>query len=235
MKCIIIEDLPIALKGMTRLVHQRPELHLVGAYESAEAAIEGISSEAVDLAFVDISLGGMSGMELARRLSPTTMVIFTTAYSEYAVESYDVDAVDYLVKPIDPAKFDRAVDKAIERARSKRAEIRMRDQMENSETECITIKSDRRFVRLRYDDILYVEGIKNNVIFHLENETVVTRATLGSVAEELPASRFIRINKSYIANKRRITSFTMSDVVIGTFEISIGSKYRAPLLDFLLK
>lgn len=114
MKCIIIDDEPIARRGMKRLVESHPGLELAGMLDSAEAAIDFLSGNDVDLLFLDIQMPGMTGMELARRLPEKTMVIFTTAYSDFALESYEVDAVDYLMKPIDPMRFSRAVAKAEE-------------------------------------------------------------------------------------------------------------------------
>lgn len=233
MKCIVIDDLPIALKGMSRLIHTRDELHLVGLYESAEEALSVINSSDIDLVFLDISLGGMSGMELAHILPSDIMVIFTTAYSEYAVESYDIDAIDYLVKPIDPAKFNRAVDKALACQRNRNAQKQLQ-QIALSDKDCINIRCERKYVRLKYDDILYVEGFGNTVIFHTDNEQISSRTTLQSIADSLPVTKFLRVNKSFIVNKSKITSFNNNDIFIGNTEISIGPKYRDPVMNYLL-
>lgn len=234
MKCIVIEDLPIALKGMTRLIGSREELEIIGTYESAEEALLDTESMNAELAFIDICLSGMSGMELARKLPVGTLIVFTTAYSEYALESYDIQALDYLVKPIDPAKFNRAVDKALAFRRRESAEREL-DEISNSGKDFINVKSDRKFIRIKYDDIKFIEGSGNSVIFHLENDDIYTRATLKSIIDQLPSITFMRVNKSYVVNKHKISAFNNSDIFIGTYEISIGSKYRDGVMSYLMK
>lgn len=234
MKCIIVDDLPIARKGMIRLVNQRPELDLVGSFDSAEKALHAIEEKEVELVFLDIRMSGMSGMDMARHLPAGVMVIFTTAFYEYAVESYDIEAVGYLVKPIDPEKFNRAVDKALTIKRNQAA-VDQLQKIVNAEREFITVKADRRYVRIRLDEIRFIEGCKDLVIFHLENETVNARATLKSIIDLLPVSKFLRVNKSYIANRDKITSFNNNDIFIGTYEISIGPTYHEEVMEYLLK
>ena len=234
MKCIIVDDLPIARKGMARLINQSPELELIGSFDSAETALQAIGEKDVDLAFLDIRMNGLSGMELAHSLPSEVMVVFTTAFSEYAVESYDIEAIDYLVKPIDPDKFNRAIDKALNMACQKSAMAHLKN-MANANRDFITVKADRRYVRIKLDDIRFIEGCKDLVIFHLENERISARATLKTINELLPPAKFIRVNKSYIANRDKITSFNNNDIFIGTYEISIGPTYHQEVMDYLLK
>lgn len=234
MKCIVIDDLPIARKGMKRLISQRNELELVGSFESAEEGMRAIEEKDVELAFLDIRMSGMSGMEMARRLPPEVMVVFTTAFSEYAVESYDIEAIDYLVKPIDPDRFNRAVDKALAIERRRSAEIQLQA-IVNAGKDFITIKADRRYVRIKYDDIRFIEGSRDVVIFHLAEENITTRTTLKTIDDHLPPTKFIRVNKSFIANKDKITSFNSTDVFIGQYEISIGPKYHEEVMKYLLE
>ncbi len=234
MKCIIVDDLPIARKGMARLISLRPELELIGSYDSGEAALLGIEDKEVDLAFLDIRMSGISGMEVAHLLPQDVMVVFTTAFSEYAVESYDIEAIDYLVKPIDPEKFNRAIDKALTFKKRKSAATHLQH-LANADRDFITVKADRRYIRIKLDDIRFVEGCKDLVIFHLEKETVNARATLKSISDLLPTTRFIRVNKSYIANRDKITSFNNNDIFIGTYEISIGPTYHDEVMEYLLR
>lgn len=234
MKCIIIDDVPMARKGMKRLVEGRKELELVGMYANAEEALGALSGgEEVELVFLDIQMSGMTGVEFAGKLGDDVMVVFTTAYSEYAVESYELNALDYLVKPIDPERFDRAVDKALLKSRQKMAAEKM-EQMVKGDGSFITVKSERRYVRIRFEDILYVEGSRDLVVFQLVDGKVISRATVKSVEEWLPGGRFMRVNKSYIVNLDKISAFDANDILIGRYEIAIGPTYREAVLGRLL-
>ncbi|MDE6578519.1 MAG: response regulator, partial [Muribaculaceae bacterium] len=152
MKCVIVDDLPIARKGMRRLIEARPELDLVGAFDSAEELLNRIEQKDIDLIFLDIRMPGLSGLQFARLLPPEVMIIFTTAFSEYALESYDLNAIDYLVKPIDPEKFNRAVDKALTKSIQRDAFLKL-NKIISGNNDFITVKSDRKYIRLRQDDI----------------------------------------------------------------------------------
>lgn len=231
--CIVVDDEPIARRGMKRLIETRPELRLDAMFGSAAEAREYMAVHDVGLMFLDIRMPGVSGLEFAAGVPRDCLVIFTTAYSEYAAESYEVDALDYLVKPVDPARFDRAVDKAV-------AYSGMLEAARRSETEAdrgpdfLIVKADRRYVRINLCDIIYVEGLKDYVIIHLPDRKVVTRMTVKGMEETLPASEFIRVNKSYIVSRDKIDSFDSNDVYIGTAEISIGASYRDMVLSSLL-
>lgn len=233
MKCLIVDDEPIARLGMKRLVGRHADLEIAAMLSSAEEAAEFLANNTVDLIFLDIRMQGMTGMEFAAHIPDPAMVIFTTAYSEYALESYEVDALDYLVKPIDPERFDRAVEKARSYRRMSVADGEVPPPAAVT-PEHIVVKADRRFMRLRTSDILYVEGLKDYVILHLEGRKIVTRITIKGMEEQLPTAKFVRINKSYIVNLDAIDSFDSNDVYIGTQEIAIGATYRSRLLTRLL-
>lgn len=231
-RCIIVDDEPIARKGMKRLVEKRHELELAAMFDSASSATSWIEENDVDLIFLDIEMPGVSGIEFARQVPSECMVVFTTAYSEYALDGFEVDALDYLVKPIDPVRFNRAVDRAI----SYKQLIEEADNREQPpELEYIIVKADRKYVRLRVKDILYVEGLKDYVIIHLPDRKIVTRMTVKAMEDTLPRHTFLRVSKSYIVNKEKIDSFDNNDVSIGDAEISIGLSYRESVLKQLLK
>lgn len=237
MKCLIVDDEPIARLGMKRLVGRHSDIEIVGMASSAEEALSLLDNTTVDLIFLDIRMTGLTGIEMARRLPAATMVIFTTAYSEYALDGYDVDAVDYLVKPIDPTRFDLAVDKARNYHRLIAAAVSSPEEPAGHPSvsaEYITVKADRRYVRLRFDDILFVEGLKDYVIIHTPERRVVTRMTLKSLEEIIPSAMFLRVNKSYIVNLNHIDSFDTNDIYISTHQIPIGQSYRDSTLHHLL-
>lgn len=238
-RCLVVDDEPIARKGMSRLISSRPELELVATADSAESAAEMLGRGNIDLIFLDIQMPGINGMEFARRLPADSLVVFTTAFSEYAVESYDVDAVDYLLKPIDPARFDKAVDKAVDLHRilaeklSSDGDGAGHDAMVVA-SGVIVVKSDRRYVRIRIDDILFVEGLKDYVIIRLEDRRIITRMTIKNIIDILPSDRFIRCSKSYVVNRDKVDSFDNNDIFIGSNELAIGPSYREQVIKSLL-
>ncbi|MFV0328335.1 MAG: LytR/AlgR family response regulator transcription factor [Dysgonomonas sp.] len=233
MKCIIVDDEPIARKGIKKLVDQISQLQLLDCFNSAEAASDFMKTSTVDLIFLDIQMPGITGIEFARIIPKHTLIIFTTAYSEYALDSYEVDAVDYLVKPIDPAKFRKAVDKAIT-YHSLLLEEEEKS-VENVEDEYIFVKSDRRFFKVNLKDILFIEGLKDYVIIQMDGQRIITRMNVKTIHDLLPKNIFIRVNRSYIVNKNQIESFDNNDVFIKTYEIAIGNSYRDPFFDDMMK
>jgi len=231
LKCIIVDDEPIAREGMENLISKTPALKLDGMFESAEAASTYLKDNAVDLIFLDIEMPEINGIEFARTIPDKTLVIFTTAYSEYAMDSYEVDAVDYLVKPVEPERFKKAVNKAVQyHALLENAEC---EDME-SEDDFIFVKSDRRYFKVYYSDILYVEGLKNYVVIHTGKKRIMTKIYLSTISELLPSKIFFRINKSYIVNLNKVDSFDNNDVFIDDHEIAIGAAYRDELYNILM-
>lgn len=236
MKCLIIDDEPIARMGMRRLVGRHSDLELTAQLGSAEEALEFLEENKVDLIFLDIQMPGLTGMELAEKIKGDAMIIFTTAYSEYALESYNVNAVDYLVKPINPDRFD----KAVEKARSCASLLATAEGAEEAKeapqlaADFIIVKADRRYMRIHLKDILYVQGLKDYLIIYTNDRKVVTRMTLKGMEDTLPSDRFFRVNKSYIVNLDAIDSFDNNDIFIGNQEIAIGPNFREPLLRILL-
>lgn len=233
MKCIIVDDEPIARKGIKKLVDQISQLELLESFNSAETASEYIQTTNVDLIFLDIQMPGINGIEFARNIPKHTLIIFTTAYSEYALDSYEVDAIDYLVKPIDPAKFRKAVNKAITYHSLLIDEEKK--SVENVESECIFVKSDRRYFKVNLNDILFIEGLKDYVIIQMEDQRIITRMNVKNIHDLLPKNTFLRINRSYIVNKNHIDSFDNNDVFIKNHEIGIGNSYRDAFFEEFMK
>lgn len=233
MRCLIVDDEPIARRGMVKLVGSRSEMSVAGVAGSADEALAFLGENSVDLVFLDIEMPGLSGMELARLLPERCQVVFTTAYSEYACESYDVDATDYLMKPIDPDRFNHAVDKALTFAGMMAAAEAPEPSAASASDEVLTVKSDRRYVRLRVDEITFVEGLKDYLIIHTGERRIVTRMTVKSLEEALPP-QFLRVGKSYIVNRDKIDSFDNNDLYIGSSVVPIGVSYKQEVLKILL-
>lgn len=207
---------------MTRLISQTPRLSLRASFASAEEAGEWLAGNPVELIFLDIEMPGLSGMNLAAVIPDHTHVIFTTAYSEYAVRAYDVGAIDYLLKPITTARFAKAVSRAL-------AAIPAADP--------ITIRSDRQNIRLSPAEIVYIEGMKDYVRIHCSDRRIVSRLTIKALLDMLPASDFVRIHKSYIVNLKFVGAFDLSAVEMTlppqlcsespTISLPLGASYRS--------
>ena len=229
MNCIIVDDEPLAREGIKLLVDAASQLDYSGSFGNAQSASQFMDANPVDLIFLDIKMPGINGIEFARTIPRRTLVIFTTAYAEYAIDSYEVEAVDYLIKPIGEERFRAAVNKA-EAYHSLLANSDM-NSTGRVENEYIFVKSDRRFIKIEFADIAFVEALKDYVIIQTAERRVITRMNLKAIYEQLPASTFIRVSKSYIINTRHITSFDNHSIMIGTHEIYIGNSYRNLFFD----
>lgn len=224
MKCIIVDDEPIAREGIETLIREIPRLELAGCFDSAESAFEFIKENDVDLIFLDIQMPGINGLEFAENIPGNTLIIFTTAFSEYALDSYEVDAVDYLIKPIEAKRFHKAVEKAI--TYHSLLISAKKENIKEMNPDYIFIKSERRYFKIKYDDILFIEGLKDYVIIQTAEKRIITKMFLSTIHELLPNDLFFRINKSYIVNLDKIESFDNNDIFIKEYEIAIGNKYR---------
>ncbi|MCD8073062.1 MAG: LytTR family DNA-binding domain-containing protein [Alistipes sp.] len=224
MKCIIVDDEPLAREAIEMLVAENGTLSLAGKFNSAAAAHNYMEENPVDLVFLDIRMPGTTGIEFARRIPRTTPVVFTTAYAEYALDSYEVEAVDYLVKPVRKERFDRAVEKAS--AYHKMLVGEEKAQPGNIGEDHFFVKSQRRFFKVNFGDILFIEGLKDYVIIQMTDQRVITKMTVKGISELLPAGTFMRVNRSYIVNTARIDSFDTNDIFIGKHEIAIGASYK---------
>lgn len=223
MNCIVVDDEPLAREGIEDLVKNRSDLSLKDSFKNAFEAENFLAENAVDLIFLDIEMPGLDGLDFAETIPKTCMIVFTTAYKEYAFESYKVDAVDYLLKPIARKSFDRAVDKALDlydlRQKPKAGEKTVTDDF-------ITVKSERRYHKVSFDDILFIEGLKDYVLIYTRNDKITPAMNLKTIHRQLPKSRFIRVSKSYIVNATAIDSFDRNRIYITGHEIPIGKVYQ---------
>ena len=229
MTCIIIDDEPLARTGIELLVNETPQLSYSGSFHNVRAASKFLQSNPVDLIFLDIRMPGMNGIDFARTIPRHTLVIFVTAFAEFAVDSYEVEAVDYLVKPVDEKRFRKAVEKAA----AYHALLTTHDKSaaEGITGEYIFVRADRRFVKINFTDIAFVEALKDYIIIHAAGQRVITRMNLKAIHEQLPAGMFLRVNKSFIINTLHITSFDNNSIMVGAHEILIGDSYRSGFFD----
>lgn len=229
MKCIIVDDEPLAREAIGLLLKETPQLTLVQTFNNALSASAFMRDNTVDLIFLDIQMPGITGLEFAKTIPPQTLVIFTTAYSEYAIDSYEVDAVDFLVKPIETERFVKATHKAI--AYHTLLLNEEKNNLETAEDDFFFVKSERKYFKVNFDEILFVEGLKDYVIIQTTSQRIITKMTLKVISTFLPPKNFFRINKSYIINTQKITSFDNNDVFIQSYEIAIGNSYRTAFLE----
>lgn len=221
MTCMIIDDEPLAVKLLESFVARTPQLQLVGSFTDSVEAIAALRQQHVDLVFLDIQMPDLDGMELAHMLPAETMIIFTTAFKEYAFDSYEVSAVDFLLKPIRYNKFLAAVEKC-----EKRRESPLQAPKGLS-TLFIRVNGELR--QLQQDDILYVEGMKDYVMFYLQSQQrpLITHLTMKAVEDMLPADRFMRVHRSFIVALDKIRSIDRNDCIyIGQQIIHVTEAYR---------
>jgi DNA-binding LytR/AlgR family response regulator len=230
MNCIIVDDEPLGRKAIQLLVKETPALKLSGSFGDADTAGKFLCENPVDLVFLDIRMPGVDGIEFAKTIPKETLVIFTTAYPEYAVDSYALDAIDYLLKPVEPGRFQKAVEKACDYLLLLSEKTR-KSQLENVSQHHIFVKSDRRFYRILFENILFIEGLKDYIIIQTNEQKIITKTTMKAIHEQLPQDIFVRVNKSYIVNLNRIESFDANDIFIGKHEIAVGSMYRDSFLE----
>ena len=224
LRCIAIDDEPPALKQICSYIEKTPFLESVGSCRNAFEALEMIHTLSPDLLFVDINMPGPSGMDLVKSLKNKCMVIFTTAYSEYAIEGFRVDATDYLLKPIGYADFLRSAEKA----RQQYKLISSKDVP--SDADCLFVKSEYKIVRVETADILFVESRGEYLYICSEiAKPVMTLGNMQSITDRLPFEKFMRVHRSYIVNLQKITSVERSRIFLPKNHIiPIGEQYRKP-------
>ena len=232
LSCMIVDDEPLAVKLLESFVAKTPELELLGSFTDSVEAINAIKEQRPQLLFLDIQMPDLNGMELAHMLTEGTKVIFTTAFKEYAFESYEVSALDFLLKPIRYNKFIAAVDKAKEWYLSR----------PQAATGTIFLKVDGEYRQVAFDKIIYVCGMKDYVMFYLEGERkpLITHLTMKSVEDMLPTPLFMRVNRSYIVALDKIRKVDRNDCIYigehdqGTDEIiRVTEAYRETFLQYL--
>ncbi len=229
-KVVIIDDEFPARKLLSEYVSKLSMLQLVGVYEDAIQSVKDLQQ--VDLILTDIQMPELSGLDFIRSLKEKPMVIFTTAYKEYALDSYELEAVDYLLKPISFPRFVQAINKVTERIKLKRQSLSPDNNKQGKDY--FMVKADYKLYRIDYANLLYVEGQSEYVTFHLKDKKRITAYySLKKLEEELPANEFVRIHKSYIVSLSNIDEVEGNMVSIAGLKLSIGKNYKDLLLEKL--
>ena len=224
--CIAIDDEPKALGVIERYCQKTSLVSLKATFRAPVKVIEFLNSEKVDLIFLDINMPDITGMQLLQTLSPRPLVIFTTAYSQYAVESYELNALDYLLKPVTFERFLMAINKAA-------AAFSSRNTIGMDEGATVLIKSGPQTHRVKVSEIVYMEKVGNYITVHLKDGKILIRENMGDIFDLLPAADFIRVHKSYVVGIRHISMIEIHQLVVNGEKIPIGSTYRDSLRDRL--
>ena len=243
LNCIAVDDEPLALGQVSKFIEQTPFLNLAGKYSDAVYALKGIHTQKIDLIFLDIQMPDLNGIELARVLDKGVVkprIIFTTAYNQFALEGYKVDALDYLLKPFNYEEFLRAAQKAllyVELLNKPATQTIVVNETEHADDNYLFLKVEYQLVRIALDDILYIESLKDYVKVELKNagKAILSLTSLKVLEEKLPPKRFLRIHRSFIVSLDKITSMTKNSVQVGKKLITVGDQYREAFAQFVGK
>ena len=223
-KCLVVDDEPLAQSLMEKHIQQMPTFSLIGTCSNAMEAFAILKEEKIDLIFLDIQMPGLTGIEFVKSLTHPPAIIFTTAYRNYAIESYELDALDYLLKPISFQRFFKAVSKFQNLQKTNTKPSTSLKVVEESNP-YIFVNANKKNIKIEFNEILYIESLKDYVKIYLTDQMVITKNTISDFERKLPAY-FLRVHRSYIINKKRITAFTKHDIEIGEKEIPIGGSYK---------
>lgn len=221
--CIIVDDEPPAIRILKKYSEQLPDLNCVATTTNSIEVLQLVAEHQPDILFLDIQMPGLTGLQLSKLLKGQTKIILTTAYSQFAMESYELEVSDYLLKPI---SFDRFI-KAVEKIK-KQIYHHSKDKSQSTEEEFFFVKTDgkNRFKKIKIDDIYYLESVKNYVVFQLKNEQVVTYNTLKYFEENLPQNKFIKIHKSYLVSLNKVEKTDTNSVWVLDKELPLGNTYK---------
>jgi two-component system LytT family response regulator len=220
LKCVAIDDEPLALELIKNYVTRFPVLQMLQTFEDAVSCAEYLRQNAVDLLFVDINMPDITGIDLVRSLASKPMVIFTTAYKNFAFEGFELEAIDYLLKPIDVKRFGKAVEKAVDYYKYKNILA------DEGQDESLYVYSEYRMVKINLKDIEYIESMEDYIKIHLQfAKTVLTLMSMKKVLEKLPEEKFQRIHRSYIVPVNKVRSIQNRKVKLNTIELPISDSY----------
>ncbi len=227
-KCLIIDDEPLAVDVIKGYVNQMPQLELIDTCKDAMSAFQILNEQSIDLIFLDIEMPGINGISFIKSLTDPPAVILTTAFREYAFESYEIEVVDYLLKPISFDRFFKAINKYM-KSESANVEVPTFPTKSGSS---IYVYSNKKNLKVYFDDILFVESIKDYITIHTPDDHIISKNTITNFEELLP-SNFLRVHRSFIVNTAKITAYTHQDIEIGEKEIPIGTSYKKFVLEQL--
>ena len=217
--CLVVDDEPIAREGIMEYIRQIEYLHAVAQCKSAAEAAGLLQKNSIDLIFIDIQMPKLTGIDFVKALADPPLIIFTTAYSQYAMEGFELDVVDYLLKPISFPRFLKAVDRAQSYLYARKKELSITQDF-------FFIKCNGMIEKITMLDVLYIEAMANYVIIHTRQKKYITYLTFSGIEEQLPSQLFIRIHKSYLVALSAIQTIDGNDVIIGSIRIPLSKNHR---------
>lgn len=226
--CIIVDDEPIARDILSEHLGKIEQIRVVASCKNALEAFRAINAHPVDLVFLDINMPEIDGLAFARSMTRNIKVIFTTAYREYAVDGFDLRAVDYLLKPISFERLLQSISKYLDESQA--ADRSILREIVSEQDDSIYVRSDRKMIRIRFTEICYLESTGDYIKIHLQDRTVVTRETMTNLEAKLPAGDFIRIHRSFLAAREAIESFTAEYVEIKGIQLPVSRGYKDELM-----
>lgn len=230
-QCVLVDDEPMARSILENYIAKIGALQLVKSCKNASEAFEVVNAKSIDLLFLDINMPEISGLTFAKSVSKKTKVIFTTAYREYAVDGFDLQAVDYLLKPISFDRFLQAVQKYLDtNSAAQTAPKKVKDSEKN---DFIFVRSERKMVKINLHELLYVESLSDYLKLHTSKITFITRDTISNLEEKLDDHHFLRIHRSFIVNVKKIDSYTNEFIEINHTALPISRSYKENVLQKL--
>ncbi len=230
-KCIIVDDEPLARKLLIDFCEKVPFIELLGDFSSGLQAMSFLRDNPVDFLFLDIKMPDISGIELIKVIDPKPKIIFTTAFAEYAVDGFELDAMDYLLKPFDFPRFLKAVNKVSDQLQDK--QIEKLKASKNQRDDFLFVKDGRSLVKVHFNEVLYIKGMKDYVTFHCPDKKVMSLMNMKDLEKDLPGEQFLRIHQSYIINIDGITSINNDKVNIAGEFLPVSQTYKQTFKKFL--
>ena len=229
--CIIVDDEPIAREILENHLQKIDAIKIIASCKNAIEAFNIINSNKIDLIFLDINMPEISGLSFVRSINKNIKIIFTTAYREYAVDGFDLKAVDYLLKPISFERLLQAVNKYLNENITVKTDDK--DELTNDKSDYIFVRSDRKMIKISFSEVNYIESLGDYLKIHILDKTIVTRETITSIEAKLPKNGFLRIHRSFIVSISKIESFTNEFVEINKKAIPISRSYKKEVLSRL--
>lgn len=231
-KCLIVDDEPLAVKLIETHVSKIPSLEVVATCQNAVEAFDILMKKHIDLVFLDVEMPEVTGIDLLKSLKKAPAIIITTAYREFALDAYELDAIDYLLKPIAFDRFFKSISKYYQWYGGEKTEI-VSKQGESDVPAFIYVRADRKIIKLPLEDIFYIESLKDYVKIHLANEVIVTKEKISLLEEKLPEQLFLRTHRSFLVAVKKVRAFTAETIEVGDKELPIGRTYKSSVLGFL--
>ena len=232
-KCVIVDDEPLAIRLIENHISQLEDLEVIATCNNAMKAFEILQREEVDLLFLVIQMPNMTGIDFLRSLKNPPKTIFTTAYRDYALESYDLEVVDYLLKPITFQRFFQAVEKYYRLSAAPLKKNLVEELATKQEEDFLILKSGSKYHKIAISSISYIESLKDYISIFTETKRIISKYKISAIEQKLENQNFLRIHRSYIVNCSKITAFTTNDIEVDEKELPIGASYKKQVLEYI--